>query len=220
MMSTGSITGVMAKIDRETSTAWDHYAGNALNGPLAESDASLEILPVFHLPWSEWRALYPQTTVLPWDDAYVADYADATSPIGERDYPQGFTLSIVNRDNRLQENEIVLGIISGENHVAYPMDSFPSGLSVYNDQVDDTPVVIFAHPEQIVAVAFSATLDGEQLTFTMNEGAIQDRSGSTWSLTGYALDGPYAGRQLEHIPSFVSEWYGWSSHFTDTELRS
>ena len=48
--------------DRQTSTVWSHLEGVALRGPLAGS--RMELIPLVHATWEQWRGLHPDTLVL------------------------------------------------------------------------------------------------------------------------------------------------------------
>ncbi|MDP6715990.1 MAG: DUF3179 domain-containing (seleno)protein, partial [SAR202 cluster bacterium] len=60
------------------------------------------------------------------------------------------------------------------------------------------------------------------LEFYVTEGedfAIRDRqTESTWDAQGNAVFGPLEGNVLKFVPSFISEWYGWSGYHPETQL--
>ena len=46
----------------------------------------------------------------------------------------------------------------------------------------------------------------------------ETETGSTWDTGGHAVDGPLTGASLKFVPSFISEWYGWSGYHPETGL--
>ncbi|HIO63203.1 MAG TPA: DUF3179 domain-containing protein, partial [Dehalococcoidia bacterium] len=49
--------------------------------------------------------------------------------------------------------------------------------------------------------------------------AIRDKqTESTWDAQGNAVSGPLEGNVLKFVPSFISEWYGWSGYHLETQL--
>ena len=66
--------------------------------------------------------------------------------------------------------------------------------------------------------------EGQALTFdVVDEGVfpfeLRDReTGSLWSLTGLALEGPLAGAQLEPITTYSAMWFAWASFHTGSDI--
>ena len=50
--------------DRRTKTLWRQFLGEPVVGPLADSGANLEMLPIVVTAWGQWVAAHPDTTVL------------------------------------------------------------------------------------------------------------------------------------------------------------
>ena len=66
-------------------------------------------------------------------------------------------------------------------------------------------------------VRFSRELDGQVLTFeATDEGFVDKETGSRWSLTGEAIDGPLSGSSLEKLVSGEHFWFAWSVFRPDT----
>jgi hypothetical protein len=67
--------------------------------------------------------------------------------------------------------------------------------------------------------------DGRTLTFDIVEGEfpfqIKDReTGTLWSLTGRALEGPLAGAQLIPIATYSAMWFAWGSFQKGSDIYS
>lgn len=58
--------------DAKTASLWSQMGMKAVAGELAGS--SLEILPVEHTSWEDWRIRHPETKVLSFETGYSRDY--------------------------------------------------------------------------------------------------------------------------------------------------
>lgn len=212
----GLYNGLFVMADRQTGSVWTHYDGSILNGPLAGQGMSLELQPIVHTTWAEWQAAYPDTKVLDWYPEYEARYwsiEPGRSGLG----PQ-FQATILNWDDRLPQNEMVLGVNAGSEYRAYIIADFVSGLQVFEDEVGGTSIVVFIEPESNFGLAFEAELGGELLDLRVEGDQIIDSSGSIWDISGKAISGPRADSQLEFVISFVTEWYGWAAYHPQTSI--
>ena len=63
--------------------------------------------------------------------------------------------------------------------------------------------------------------EGQTLTLEVTDGRIVDvETGSTWSVTGEALDGPLAGETLTAVPHTDPFWFAWAAFYPETEVIS
>jgi hypothetical protein len=212
----GLYNGVFVMKDRQTGSIWTHYDGTVLTGPLAGGDTRLTIIPLVHATWEEWVASYPDSLVLDWYPEFAARYR-ARLDEGEPGIGPGFQRTILNWDDRLPENELVLGVETTSESRAYVLAELPAEPAVLADGVGDTPVVVFSDGAGF-ALAYSPILEGETLTFSVDGGAWVDQSATVWDRTGLALSGPNAGKRLGFITSFVTEWYGWAAYHPETSI--
>ncbi len=203
--------------DRQTGSVWTHYDGAILQGPLANTGVQLEIVPLVHTTWAEWTALHPQTTVLDWYEEFANRYREVDP--GRGGLGPGFQNTILNWDNRLLENELVLGANVGAEFRAYVLADFGNALEVVNDSLSGIPLAVFIYSQSDYALAFQAVLDGQQLEMVSDGDNIYDlTTGSVWGLDGKAISGPLTGMQLEFVTSFVTEWYGWAAYHPETSI--
>ena len=62
-------------------------------------------------------------------------------------------------------------------------------------------------------------LDGRVLTLQVRDGRLVDaETGTAWSVTGEALDGPLAGESLTAVPHTDPFWFAWAAFYPDTEV--
>ncbi|HEV2010856.1 MAG TPA: DUF3179 domain-containing protein [Candidatus Limnocylindria bacterium] len=70
---------------------------------------------------------------------------------------------------------------------------------------------------------FDPVIDGRLLTFQGDEGRrtfLDDETGTEWTITGRAVNGPLIGRQLPRLRSDATFWFVWAAFRPDTEVRA
>lgn len=123
----------------------------------------------------------------------------------------------------LSDDEVVLGIVEGDEARAYPWSYAPH---VVNHTVAGRPLAVVLCPQCSSGTAFDRTVESRVLTFeatTPSRGewargfiyngtsAVRDReTGSMWSpFLALAFRGPLKGRTLELVPLWQMEWGAW-----------
>lgn len=211
----GLYNGLFAMADRETGSVWSHFEGLALFGPLAGS--RLEVIPMVQMRWEDWREAHPGTLVLDPDTGFQDRYRKRAA-IGGAGLGPAFEATLLNRDERLAENEIVLGVVHEGEARAYPMEAFPAGPAALNDELGDQAIVVLSDRGSGQAMAFQREVGGETLVFSSEGGVIRDEGGAVWSLDGVCQEGWCLGERLAFVTSFVTEWYGWAAYHPETTV--
>lgn len=205
--------GVLSIVDRQTGTIWTHLDGRALRGPLHEE--RMTMVPIPQMTWAQWLAQHPATLVLSPDTPFRNRYRPVTIGV----FNQSEALF---GDARLPANALVVGVEVDGRFRAYPVEQLPLASGIVNDQMGAQPILVFYDPSARTGLAFSRLVDGQVLEFynAYPEGfQLRDRqTDSLWDLTGHAVAGPLAGASLSFVPSFISEWYGWSGYHPQTTL--
>ena len=200
--------------DRETGTIWTHLDGKAIAGPL--EGERLQIIAVPHMTWGEWKADHPQTLVLspdtPYRDRYLQPVQIAVYNPREAIYG----------DDRLPSYTLIVGTEVQEVFKGYPLHELEPAGGVVNDTVAGMPIVVVYDMASMTGLAYLRDIDGSTLEFynASPEGyAIRDlETDSLWDIHGRAIEGVYEGTSLSFVPSFISEWYGWSAYHPDSDL--
>ncbi|MEX1343926.1 MAG: DUF3179 domain-containing (seleno)protein, partial [Candidatus Limnocylindrales bacterium] len=106
--------------DLPTFSVFDTFSGEALSGPLREADVELEQTSVVTSTWGEWKAAYPDTTIVAEDGGIGASYP--LDPLRGRD-DEGAIFPIGDVDPRLPAQEKVLGVITDDGRaLAFPVE--------------------------------------------------------------------------------------------------
>jgi hypothetical protein len=171
----------MTWYDHETESIWSQPVGLAFRGPL--KGTQLELLPFKLTTWSNWLENYPDTLVM----------INDVSRLGSA--RQGF------------RPDFVIGLVLDNIAKAYYYEDV-AAVSVVNDQLGTTPVVVWA--ENSDYTAYVRQLGDQTLSFIQEGDAIVDQeTGSTWDLQrGLAKTGPLEGQGLQAVPSLSS--YDWA----------
>ncbi len=212
--TTGLLDGVFRMRDRETGTIWTHLDGKAIAGPL--EGQRLSMVPIPQTTWGQWKSDYADTLVLDPDtqfqDRYVRPVQIGVFNPNEAIYG----------DDRLPSNTLVVGVEIEGVYKGYPIAQLEEAGNVINDTVAGQPIVVFYDPDARTGVAYLRQIDGEVLEFdnVSEEGfEIEDQAtGSSWDVHGRTVDGAYGEARLEFVPSFISEWYGWSAYHPESQL--
>ena len=125
----------------------------------------------------------------------------------------------------LQDSDLVIGYVSGEDAYAYPINVLNSR-EIVNDEINGLPVLITYCPLCFSGVVFSRDLNGRVLTFGNTSALYQSdlvmydhQTGSYWfQVGGTALVGTLTGSRLKLLPSATMAWGEWRGLFPQTRL--
>jgi len=216
--------------DRQTETWWQQFTGEGIVGEHAGEQ--LTFLPSQVLSFADFAERYPDGQVLEIPSAFNRSYgANPYTGYDSSTQPFLFNGEI---DPRLSAMERVVGVEIDGDVMAYSFTN-AADANVINDEVGGEPVVIF-HKEGTASAldqrtiaegkdvgsigVFSRQVGDQTLTFESNDdGTFSDvETGSTWTITGEAIDGELAGTQLEDVLSFDHFWFAWAAFHPDTGL--
>ena len=217
--------------DRQTQSWWQQITGEAIVGEL--TGAKLDFLPAPVVSWGQFRDSYADGLVLSRDTGFRRNY-DRPPYSGYDDLGNNPFLFFDEVDSRLPAMERVVSVSVESEHVAFPFQLLEEH-PVVNDNIGGQDVVIFysagtlspfagrrgpARPIGSTAV-YEPFVDGEQLSFTVEDGIIVDRqTGSKWTVLGDAVEGPLEGSRLTPVVHGNHFWFAWSAFNPETEVRT
>jgi hypothetical protein len=225
----------MVMYDRQTETWWQQATGKGIVGDL--TGARLEFLPAQLIGLDQFAEAYPEGQVLSRETGHSRDYG--RNPYAGYDTPdQQPFLFAGDADGRLSPKERVVTL--GEQDSAAPL-SIPwselRAVGAANIDHEGQPLVALWTPGAVSALdqsyiddsediggtgVFSAIVDSETLTFTRDGGEdapITDtQTGSSWDITGRAVDGPLEGSALEPVPHGDHFWFAWAAFVPETGI--
>ncbi len=217
--------------DRQTETWWQQAGGDAIAGELA--GRQLAFFPATIIAWADFKAAYPDGTVLSRETGYTRDYGRNPYEGYDDVNRSPFLYQGPQTPGRLPPMARVVTVDQGGEAVAYPYTALETQ-RVVNDNVGGKPVVVFwtggtasaldspsvAGGRDVGSAAvYSTELDGQRLTFrTDGERIIDAETGSEWGLLGRAVSGKLAGRQLTPIVSVNHFWFSWAAFKPETRI--
>lgn len=136
-------------------------------------------------------------------------------------------ISIPEADQTLGPDDLILGIISGHESVAYPIQIL-NWHEIVNDTVGGIPVVITYCPLCRTGIAFARTIDGETVEFGVSgllyksDLVMYDRkTKSLWSqIMGESIAGPSTGKTLKRLPVIYASWKEWKTANPKTKVAT
>ena len=202
----GIYDGTLVCMDDETETWWRPFMGEAVHGPLA--GRRLDRRRIDQATWADWLELHPDTLVAFGEQIEREGHSCDDRP-GRPELGKTMRKSILNVDKRLPDNELVLGVVVGEEARAYPMKALDVAGACLEDELGGTKILVLHKPGTWLAAAFRRELDGKALSFKGGEGAfaIDAGTGSRWNVAGRAVEGPLAGKELPVVSYLMEEWY-------------
>lgn len=102
--------------DRETESLWSQILSQAVSGP--SNGSELEMIPLSHTTWGDWRRKHPNCQVLSPDTGFNRDYG--------RDPYTGYVntertmFPLSHQDDRYHAKERVLGVEINNQYIAFP----------------------------------------------------------------------------------------------------
>jgi len=215
--------------DRATETLWQQFNGRAIVGD--RTGETLERLPSQIVSFAQFADAYPEGDVLSRDTGHDRPYG-RNPYAGYDDIDKKPFLFRGETDGRLPPMEKVVAISLGGTDKAYP-HRVTKAERVIRDTVAEQPIVVW-HAEGAVSAldarrisqskavgstgVFDPRLDGRVLHFRYEDGRfVDEETGSTWTITGRAVSGPLAGRQLDpiaHGDYFAFAWFAFKPQTT------
>lgn len=216
--------------DRQTESWWQQITGEAIVGTLTGSQ--LTFLPAQILGWDSFKELFPDGDVLSRETGFSRPYG-SNPYTGYDDVSSSPFLFDQQADGRLRPMERVVGVDFEGEQAAYLTGDIIETEAI-NDVLGGQPIALLLAPGSTSATeeseisasrevgqvgVFLATVDDQILTFVVEDDAIRDNeTGSTWSVSGRAVDGDLAGATLTALPHVVVFWFAWAAAFPETRL--
>jgi hypothetical protein len=194
---------------------WSQMGRRAICGP--QAGTTLDMVPILDVQWGYWRSLHPETKVLP---ITVNSGEEQSTEAGRNPQP------MMASDREL--SGLVLGLPRISRREGGKVSTTRSTALPFNVLHNDQPArvvdlssggagpVVFWHKDARAAMAymasgtFSATDDGFY---------VDDRTGSTWTLDGRAIEGPRRGERLDPVETaYVAQGNAWEDFHPDTDV--
>ncbi len=206
--------------DRATDSEWSQMKLQAVHGPLAATRIKTHM--VLETTWATWKTLAPHSVVVSTTTGYSRSYG--RYPYDDyRTNHNKLIFPVAVEDGRLPRKQRVLGILVNERAKAFSISGFDNGVSLVEDNVAGTPVVVAGSREHNFAVAYERTMDGKVLQFEAlsDELALimKDNLGNTWDVWGRAVEGPNKGASLKPVQGYIAYWFAWAAFWPGSDVH-
>lgn len=214
--------GVMV-IKHKDGTLYSALTGKAFEGPNA--GAKLTPVPTLVSHWGDWLERYPDTVAYHMFDKYQPTEL-STDELSASRQTRG------RNDPRLPEDELVLGVASGERARAYRITEL-SKSGIIDERVDNqNRVVLWNGPTQTAAAYLSIAHPPDnaanaQVTrpVTLRLGAngpkapfVDKETNSQWDIAGRAVNGELKGWTLQWLDGTQVKWFAWAAEYPKTTI--
>jgi hypothetical protein len=218
--------------DRQTESWWQQATGQAIVGEL--TGTQLTFLPAQIVSLADFAAAHPDGDLLSRRTGHNRRYG-SNPYLGYDTVDQDPFLFIGEVDGRLPPKERVVTVGRGDESTAFPYSELRK-VGVAEGELAGDPYVVFWAPgtasaldgpmiddsEDIGATGvYRTAVDGRRLTFALDgdAGLVRDHeTGSTWSVTGVAVDGPLDGSRLEPVVHGDHFWFAWAAFAPETTI--
>jgi hypothetical protein len=223
----------LVMFDRQTESWWQQATGRGVVGHY--TGTQLEILPSQLISWAQFRDLHPDGVVLSRDTGHARSYgSNPYAGYDEVDTNPFLLDDWTLIDGRLSPKVRIVGVVIGDESVAYPMPDLAE-MPVVNDTVGGEPIVVLWTPGTASGLGAATVAGGEDVGSAVvlsretedgtlefepaGDGRMRDTATeSLWNLDGRATEGPMAGAQLEAIPNDQPFWFAWAIFRPDTRI--
>lgn len=155
----------LVMFDRRTDTFWSQMMREGITGP--QRGDTLELLPVVETTWGRWKKMYPGTKAVSSKTGFSRNYK--SYPYGDYRVDHNDTFRPTNPDyqDTYSAKDRVLGLVGDGMSRAYAFPEIEKigDRVVINDDFDDGPIVVVYEARDRMAIPFSATVDGRELSF-------------------------------------------------------
>jgi len=205
--------------DATTGSWWRQANGEAVTGPLAGK--RLEEIPSRQMTWAAWSALHPETEVMNPDPEFAERYARMEG------FDEGTNDSaLTGRDPASwAEKSWVVGVVAGNQSRAFDWNELARD-RIIADRVGDSPVLLLLGADGASFSVFEMRTERDSaelpldLEPTADLSRFRDRTtGTIWSETGIALDGPDAGARLQPLAAYQEFWHSWRTFHPESTAR-
>ncbi|MDP3072925.1 MAG: DUF3179 domain-containing (seleno)protein [Opitutaceae bacterium] len=187
----------------------------------------LTSLPTVTTTLAAWQTLYPESKVWvrprEWRDTFYLKLLARASVIDQQSPDLVYPLQRP-ADPRLPLKAYVMGVQSGDESCAYPLDALVRD-GVLQDDFAGRPLVFFASSDGEFVQLYSRRVpgDGRVLNFTAlpDGSAIRDgETGSRWDVAGRCIAGELRGTRLAPVPHYSRIfWCVWADFSPKSEVR-
>ncbi len=215
--------------DRQSDSWWLQFTGEAVVGRYIGEE--LKLLPSQIVSFEQFKSAYPEGEVLSRETGFDKKYGiNPYVHYDSRDLPVAWFFRKP-YDNRLPAMQRVLGVVSAEHVVAFPLSGLNSH-PVLQTMIGNLNVLVISQAgmasavdesriheshDVLSAAVYSREVDGRVLDFEFVDNEIIDtQTRSRWNMFGLATVGELAGTQLTKVDRGVYFSFAWLNFYPNS----
>jgi len=200
--------------DEATNSWWRQENGTAIAGPL--KGTSLKEIPSQQMALEDWLVLHPASYILQPDSNFNAEYADL----------KGYDIdtlksSLEKRDSASWKlKSWVVGVNINNHAKAYDWNKLVNK-KIIEDVVAGVPLLLTIKTDERTFYVVNRNTSNGVLHFTYDsttQSLHDDKTGSTWHISGSCIEGTMKGYQLKTEQSYQEFWHSWKEFHPQTEV--
>lgn len=189
---------------------------------IPDVDMSQHSVPLEEIYFDTFRPTNRAVPLSEADETLIHSLRDAIPPIYEPLFETAASAS-----TWLDNNDIVLGYVDGDEVYAYPVKIL-NFHEIVSHTVNGRPIIATYCPLCFSGVVYDRTVNGDVLLFG-NTSALYEsdmvmldhQTGSYWvQVSGKAVVGSLTDAQLEALPSQMGSWEQWLAQYPETKVLS
>jgi len=195
--------------DIGTRSWWRQATGEAITGPL--KGQHLAEIPSAQMTLGNWQILHPNSITLQPDPNFKSKYDSL------KGYDEGtIKSSLEKRDpGSWQPKSWVIGVQSGGRSKVYDWNNLIRD-RVIPDTIGKLHLLLTIEPDNKTFYALSYD-DSLTFVYDVNSKTVRDNNTqSTWQPSGYCIDGPLKGTQLQTVQAYQEFWHSWRTFHPGT----
>ncbi len=215
--ASGKVYNDTLLMEDTSGTLWLASRGEAVVGE--KVGEMLTPYPSQSMPWSVWKAFYPNGDVLSNETGFTRDYT--RHPYGDYEMAHTLMFPINTSDDRLQPKTTIDGLNIGGEQLAISR-GLMTAAHVVNDVVGGTAIVAMYSDDAKITTVFAAKVGDAVLTFTYNaeiSRTTDNETGSVWSVDGLCISGTLRGTQLDVVNAPEMYWFAWAAAYPETRVN-
>ncbi len=124
--------------DQQSESLWSQIWMQAISGPYKGKE--LRLLASEHTTWRDWKARYPETSVLSRNTGFTRDYN--RNPFAGYELQKRLYFPVQNSDDSLHSKAWVVGIVLPEGKKAYSFEALKKAKQPVLDKIGETEIRI------------------------------------------------------------------------------
>ena len=199
--------------DRATNSTWSQQRLECVNG--ANIGKNPKTVSLIETRWSVWKDAYPDSKVLNTETGFGRNYRQY--PYGDfRTNNERLLFPVTNLDNRLPSKERVLGVLDGDDAIAFQFVTSIDGPIIQVEKLNRKNIIVLNDGGRDIIVAFEVIDPTDYKVVTGDfPFVIEDKTGERFDILDFNKDG---SQHLSKPTQFIGYWFSWGTFYPEIKI--